>query len=224
MKRITIFGIIFVLLAVAVVPVMAKSPAHGNGKGNGNGNGVKLTTPVPSSLPNSTGVDTATHPNNGRGRDKTNWGVGNSLSKNNGAQNQSRKSTPFYLQGIISAVDPVSETITVTLTHGNAQVKQFIGAELTIQGGNAVVYQLTQGNDDDEDIGQATVPSVSSIAGETNENDDEGNPAKIVIPFADLEDFIGNKVAIHGRVMEDKYVAALITVYISEPVGEPGGG
>ncbi len=220
MKKLFILGTILVLLVVAVVPVMAKSP-HGNGNGNGNGNGVKLTTPVPS-LSSNTSDDMVTHPNNGRGHGKSNQGMGNSLSKNNGAQNQGRRSTPFYLQGTISAVDVTSDTITVTLTHGNAQVKQFIGTELFIKGEDAVVFEVTQGDDDEgEMIGQATSPTVSSIAGATN---DEDNPAKMEIPFDLLAERIGKKVAIHGRVIDGEYIATMITVYVTEPVGESGGG
>ncbi len=212
MKKLVIFGTILVLLVVAVAPVMAKSPGHGNGNGNGNGNGGKVTTPVP-----SVGTTEDQNGNNGRGNgNKTNRGMVNATSHGLGAKNKQHKSMPFYLQGNLDAVtevkvgSTVTDTITVSLTHGNAQVKSFIGSSLTITvTQSTIIYKLNQGVDN---------------GNENGESNESGEPAKVRISFAELIPLINNKVAVHGRVLDGVYTATMITVYLQTPVEESGGG
>ena len=196
MKKAVMFGMILVLLAAAAVPVYAKGNPHGNGNGSGAGQGT------------STGVnpgDQASSSIVNHGRAVNHGGRGN------GNQGQMRTRTPFYLQGTISAKG--TNTITVTLIHGNAQVKQYLGMDLTLQvNGNTLYYKVTQGNDTDSETEGAAPVTLSS-------SEDDGS--RTAISFGDLA--VGQKVAIHGNVVNSAYVARLVTVYLQMAVGEPTG-
>jgi len=199
MKKVTILGIILILLAVSVVPVMAKDPPHGNGNSNNTGQG------------NSTGVNPGgTDPVDQQKHDRQTNNSGNG----NGNHGDARMRTPFYLQGIISAVDSGGKTITVTLIHGNAKVKEFIGTDLVIKTTDAtLIYQVTQGDDGEPATGETTDPVLSTS------EDDTGRLPKT---FADLA--IGQKVAIHGRLVVSDYTARLITFYVQMTITESSGG
>jgi hypothetical protein len=199
MKKVTILGIVLILLAVSVVPVLAKDPPHGNGNSNNAGQG------------NSTGVnpgDTDQVGQQKQDRQTNNSGNGNA---NHG---EARARTPFYLQGIISAVDSGAKTITVTLIHGNAKVKGFIGSDLVIKTTDAtLIYQVTQGDDGESATGETTEPVLSTS---------EDGTGRVPKTFADLA--IGQKVAIHGRLVVSDYTARLITFYVQMTVTESSGG
>ncbi len=199
MKKVTIIGIVLIMLAVSVVPVMAKDPPHGNGNPNNSGQG------------NSNGVkpgDSDQERQQKQDRQTKNSG------KVNGNHGDARMRTPFYLQGIISAVDSGAKTITVTLIHGNAKVKEFIGTNLVIKTTDAtLIYQVTQGDESESGMGETTEPLLS------NSEDDTGRVPKT---FADLA--IGQKVAIHGRLLVNDYTARLITFYVQMTVPESTGG
>jgi hypothetical protein len=201
MKKVALLSLILVLLAASVVPAMASDLAS-----NGRGNGV------------STG-----HGNNGgngnqdkqreRGQDidQDQLQGRNRSSSHNGHQEHSRMRTPFYLQGTISALG--DGTITVTLTHGNAQVKESIGKDLEIQTNESTqIFQITQGGEI-----SGTVGSNTSVVSDVS---NDGTPAnRVPIPFGDLK--VGQRVAIHGNLVDSILTARLITVYVRAPDGEP---
>ncbi|OGO66204.1 MAG: hypothetical protein A2030_02120 [Chloroflexi bacterium RBG_19FT_COMBO_50_10] len=193
MKKVTLLSLVLILLAVSVVPVMAASGppnGHGNGVGAGQGNngGDKNQTKQQDRDRSKL-----------RDRDRiNNSGLGK--TKN---QEDTWMHTPFYLQGTISAIDPGAKTITVTLIHANAKVKQFLGTDLVLHTNDGtLIFQITQGGDDTEAT-SSTEPT----------DDDSGN--RIPITFDQL--VVGNKVAIHGRLLEDLYTARLITEYLQAP-------
>ena len=199
MKKVTIIGIVLIMLAVSVVPVMAKDPPHGNGNPNNTGQG------------NSTGVNPG---DSDQERQQKQDRQTNNSGKVNGNHGDARMRTPFYLQGIISAVDSGAKTITVTLIHGNAKVKEFIGTDLVIKTTDAtLIYQVTQGDEGESGTGETTEPVLSTS------EDDTGRVPKT---FADLA--IGQKVAIHGRLLVNDYTARLITFYVQMTVTESSGG
>jgi hypothetical protein len=218
MKRVTILGTILIMLAVLVVPVMAKSPTNPNSgvtkPGQGNTTGV-------SSGDNNQVRDQQQEKQQTQDRNGNNGARGNSNhgEEGNGNQEQSRMRTPFYLQGEISAIDPATQTITVTLTHGNAQVKQYIGGSLTLQATEATqIFKITQGDEGEPEMGESAAPSTdnsqSESAGENGSN-------RVAIPFDQLA--VGDVVAIHGNLVSSVFTATLITVYVRMPAGEPVG-
>jgi hypothetical protein len=205
MKKVTLLSIVLILLAVSVVPVMAaggQPNGHGNGnsagQGNGGGNG-----------------DHQKQQDRDRDKDQDRNQDGdknsNPSSGGNGNQGHGQVRGPFYLQGTISGI--AGETIMVTLTHGNAKVKEYIGTDLTLQTNESTqIFQITQG---DEISG--TVGTDVSTGSETN---DEGAPSnRIPITFDQLT--VGQKVAIHGNLSDSVYTARLITVYIRVTVEQP---
>jgi hypothetical protein len=195
MKKVTILAIVLVLLVVSVVPVMAKGPKHGQGNGSTPGQG------------NSTGVN----PGDRIQERQQNQDRGAKISTSgNGNHGQTRMRTPFYLQGVISAVDRGAKTIKVTLIHGNAQVKQYIGLELTLQANDATqIFKVTQVDEEESESDWSTTPTLS------NEETDTGR-----VPFTFDKLAAGQKVAIHGDLVNSVYTVRLITVYIQMTVGE----
>jgi hypothetical protein len=207
MKKIFVISLVLMLLAVSVVPVMA---ANGSGHGGGNGGGTNQGT--------GGGNSNRTGGNEDQGNNGNNQGQYNQQERDqirqheqdqirqhdqekfrardmsgsqglgkNGNQEHSRMRTPFYLQGTISDVDTISNTLTVTLVHGNAQVKQYIDADLSISATDATqIYQITQNEQPHED--------------------------RVPITFDQLA--VGQKVAIHGDLVDTIFTARLITVYI----------
>ena len=189
MKKVILISLVLILLAVSVVPVMA---ANGASNGNGNGGGVGQ--------------------GNGGGdqdRDQDQDREQNKLHKQDKAadrlasrvQNHTRMRTPFYLQGTIETIIAATDTITVTLVHGNAAVKQYIGTELTLLVPDGTpIFKIVQGG---------TETGTSTATG-TNGNGTPGN--RVPIPFEQLA--VDQKVAIHGNLVNGVYIARLITVYI----------
>ena len=194
MKKITILTIVLVLLAVSVVPVMAKDHPNGHGNGANAGHG------------NSSGVNPGDREQlrqQDQDRD-TNHGA-------SGNHGQMRMRTPFYLQGTIKAI--TAKTITVTLIHGNARVKRYIGKELTLQiNDSTLIFQITQGDENGSETEGTETPTLSS---------DETQSNRIPITFDKL--VAGQKVAIHGNLVDNVYTARLITVYLQASVGESTG-
>ena len=200
MKKIAIFSLVLILVAVSAVPVMAAGgPSNGHGNGNSAGQG------------NAGGNQDQT-----RDRDKDKIQnrdrIANSGAGGQGNSEHTRMRTPFYLQGTITAIDAAAKTLTVTLTHGNARVKEYIGTNLTLQASDGtLIYQLTQGGDGSDDSA-------------TSSTSDNGTPAKIAITFAELAQLpVGLKVAIHGNLVDGVYNARLITVYIRTPLSQESG-
>jgi hypothetical protein len=203
MKKVTLLGLVLILLAVSVVPVMAKGgPPNGHGNGVGTGQG------------NNGG-------NHGQGGDQTQERQqerdSNPGSHGNGSNNRARR--PFYLQGTISAIDTTAKTITVTVFHGNAPIKQYIGEDLMLYTDDStLIFELTQGGDSEGEGSQTGTTTTS------NDSSTGGSPSnRVPIKFKNLE--VGQKVAIHGNLVagveEPVYTARLITVYIRADVGEP---
>jgi hypothetical protein len=202
MKKVAYLAIVLVLLVAFTVPAMAKSPKNnGNGNGGGHGNG-------------NSGVAQGNQANHGNQNNHGNSGV-----KGNGTQGRTHPNTPFYLQGTISSVVVETQTISVTLTHGNAMVKQFLGEDLAIKVTAATqIFKITQGVEGEAGEGESETPEGSSSESATN---DEGVGNRVPIPFNQLA--VGQYVAIHGNLMDEVYTARLITVYIRTPVGETVG-
>jgi hypothetical protein len=210
MKKITILGTILIMLAFLVVPAMAKSPFTGNDSGNpGKGNNPTVTEEAPGH-------------GNGNAHQNQNANANQHSQQNqekhaNGNQNSSRVRTPFYLQGTISSIDATDMTITVTLTHGNARVKEYLGSQLSLQASDATqIYKIDQTEQDGSETGASNTPSDSE-----NENGEEG-PNRVAITFDQLA--AGDIVAIHGNLVDGIYNARLVTVYVRAPEGEPVGG
>ncbi len=204
MKKVALLGLIIILLAVSVVPVMAAGPNNGHGNGGNSGQG------------NSAG-DQTKQQNKDKTRlqdqeNKTNRGMGR-----NGSHGRTR--TPFYLQGTISAT--TGNTITVTLIHGNSQVKPFFSTGLTVQvTGSTRIFQLTQGGEG-EATGESGAPTTGEDLSITN-SDDEKPGNKVPITFEQLIGLGKQKVAIHGNVVAGVFIATKITVYIQTPPVPPG--
>ncbi len=193
MKKLTILGLVIVLLAFSAMPVFAAGPnGHGHGNGGGQGNGVGNQT---------------------KQQDKEQKQLRHS-SSGQGMRNQTvTHRTPFYLQGTISSVDGGNFTITVLVHHGNARVKQFIGADLVLATTNTTKYfEVLQGEDTEPEGTGDVAPAASSTG-------DDSSTGKIVIGFADLES--PDIVAIHGYVVGEVYTATVITVYDSGVGGLP---
>jgi hypothetical protein len=214
MKKVAYIGVVLILLAVIAAPALAKTPNHGNGKGGSEGQGA------------STGVDPGGQGNHGNHNNQHNQGdKGNQGGMGNGNQGQTHPNTPFYLQGTIKTVDTGTKTITVTLTHGNAMVKQFIGKDLTIKATDATqIYKITQGVNDESGEGKSATSVLGTSDGSStseSENSLEGDSNRVAIPFDQMA--VGQEVAIHGNLVNGVYTARLITVYIHTPVGGPTG-
>lgn len=207
MKKVAYLSIVLILLAVLAVPAMAKSPQN-NGKGNGanagHGNGVSAGESSTGQIPANQGQgNQANHQNQQNRSNRGNNGV------KDGNQGRNHPNTPFYLQGTITEIMTGTETISVTLTHGNAMVKQFIGLDLTIKATEGTqIFKITQGNEDESGEGE-------SATGE------EGDANRVAISFDQLA--VGQKVAIHGNLVDGVYTARLITEYIQTPLGESTG-
>jgi hypothetical protein len=219
MKKITILGTILILLAFLVVPAMAKSPANNNG----NGNSEKGNTPAASAVVDTPGNG---HAHQNQEKEQNQHAQANQHSQNNqeqeknqerntnGNQGSSRMRTPFYLQGTITAIDTTAMTMTVSLTHGNAQVKNYIGGELGLQVSETTqIFKINQMNEDGSGSGES---SGSATA------DGEDGPNRVPITFDQLA--VGDIVAIHGNLQDGVFNATLVTVYVRSPEGEPVGG
>jgi hypothetical protein len=207
MKKVAFLGVVLILLAALAVPAMAKSPNHGNGNG---GKGGQPSSTEASSADQNQGIQVNQHNDHGQGNQ------GNHGAKGNGNQGHTHPNTPFYLQGTIKTVDVGNKTIIVTLTHGNAMVKQFIEKDLPIKATDATqIFKITQGIDDESGEGESVTPALSSSESAASE---EGDPNRVAIPFDKL--VVGQRVAIHGNLVEGVYTAILITMYIQMPVGE----
>jgi hypothetical protein len=178
MKKVTLLSLVLILLAVSVVPVMAAGPNNGNGNGGnagqGNGNGNQDQTRQ---------QDQDRQQNGGRNANSGVRGTGN--------LEHTRMRTPFYLQGTITAIS--GTTVTVTLIHGNAQVKQYIGTTLDLTTNDAPLYYM-----------------ITPI--------EEPHADRVPIKFSDL--CVGQVVAIHGNLVDTVYTARLITVYNQTTLGQ----
>ena len=191
MKKLTIISLVLVLLAVSVVPVMA-------GNGNGNGGGVGHG--------NSGGnKEKSRDTEQDKTRDRERIRTQNMIREK---KQDKWMSTPFYLQGEITAVDAMSTTLYVSVVHANAKVKDFIGDVITITvTESTMIFRINQGGDDD---------GTGSTESDGDDNGGTGN--RVPITFADLAP--GQKVAIHGRLMDELFTARLITVYIRAPLDQ----
>jgi hypothetical protein len=212
MKKIFLISLVVIMLAATTVPALAgNGPSNGNGNGNGNSPGQGTGAgnqdqdrERDKERDQDQERDQLREHEQERERDRersSNPGVGRMKNQ----ENHHWMYTPFYLQGVITTVDTGAGTITVALWHGNAKVKEFIGSELTITvNADTQIFQLTQGGDDN-DGGEAS-ESVS----------DDGDPSnRVPITFDQLA--VDQRVAIHGRLVEEAYTARLITVYIQAP-------
>lgn len=202
MKKITLLGLVLVLLAFSVAPVMAAGPNNGHGKGNSAGQSNR-------------GGDQ----NQTRQQDKAQTRINNQSKHSNqgvGKSNQLSKGMPFYLQGTITGV--FSDTITIDVNHGNATVKKFFNSAvisstftdtmtntLTVKlSGTTKIFKITQG--DDIEGTESTAPSTNST-----DADSPGNRVPTTLAVNDI-------VAIHGKFVGGVFTATLITVY-SQGIG-----
>jgi len=201
MKKISLLIVVLILLAVSVVPVMAAGGnpnGHGNGNSAGQGNG-------------GGNRDHQKQQDRDQDRNQERDKNSNPSSGGNGNQEHSRIRAPFYLQGTISALG--AGAVTVTLTHGNAKVKEFIGTDLTLQTNESTqIFQITQGDEISGTLG-------TDVNAGSNTNDEGAPSNRIPISFDQLA--VGQKVAIHGNLSDSVYTARLITVYIQNKVEQP---
>jgi len=209
MKKVALLSLVLLLLAVSVVPVMA---AGGNPNNHGNGNGAGQGNNNSSGQGNGGGNrDHQKQQDRDQDRNQDRDRSSNPGSGGNGNQGHGQVRGPFYLQGTISGI--AGETITVTVTHGNAKVKEYIGSDLTIQTNESTqIFQITQG----DEISGTVVTDVST----GSDINDDGTPSnRIPITFDQLA--VGQKVAIHGNLADNVFTARLITVYIRVTVEQP---
>ncbi|OGN91422.1 MAG: hypothetical protein A2Y88_05520 [Chloroflexi bacterium RBG_13_48_10] len=186
MKKVAILSVMMIMLAVMVSPAMAD---NGNSNGQGNGGSAGQGN-------NGGNGNQDKKQDRAQGRDQTQDRLRESHGSSNNHANQElrRMHTPFYLQGTISAIDDTLKTVTVTLVHGNARVKQFIGTDLLLTTTDTTqIYQIIQ--------------------------NDQSDTGRVPITFEQLE--VGQKVAMHGNLVENVYTVRLITVYIKNPVEPP---
>jgi len=198
MKKVALLSIVLILLAISVVPVMA-----GDGQPNGRGNGVSAGQGN-----NGGNGDHQKQQDRDQDRDQDQLRVrsSNPGAGGNGNHEHTRMRTPFYLQGTISAVG--AGTLTVTLTHGNARVKEYLGTDLSLVVPEGTqIFQITQGDEISGTLGTDT--SVRDVS-------DDGTPSnRIPITLDQLT--TGQKVAIHGNLAETLFTARLITGYVQAP-------
>ena len=209
MKKVALLSLVLLLLAVSVVPVMA---AGGQPNNHGNGNGAGQGNNNSSGQGNGGGNrDHQKQQDRDQDRNQDRDRSSNPGSGGNGNQGHGQVRGPFYLQGTISGI--AGETITVTVTHGNAKVKEYIGSDLTIQTNESTqIFQITQG----DEISGTVVTDVST----GSDINDDGTPSnRIPITFDQLA--VGQKVAIHGNLADNVFTARLITVYIRVTVEQP---
>lgn len=193
MKKFTFLGLVLVLLAFTAIPVFAGSPnGHGNGgnAGQSSGNGNQ-------------------DQNKGQGVGHGQKNKNNTFGEQGNGNQGKRMRTPFYLQGTIASIsgaEAMTTTLTISVTHGNAQVKQFIGSDITITVTTADIFEINQ-------VGEPEGTTTESPT--TNSTDDETPGNRVPITKLDLK--VGDIVAIHGNVVGDVFQATLITVYIRTP-------
>jgi hypothetical protein len=210
MKKLAYLSVVVVMLFVLVVPAMAKTPPHGNGNGNGNGQGNSESV-----NPSDQGQGNQAHRDSQHNHENN----GNNGANGNGNTTSTRNRTPFYLQGTIKSIDTAAKIVTVTLFHGNAQVKNYLFTDLAIQATEStLIFKQTQGDVGEAGMGESATPTMSNQEEATDGN---GDANKVAIPFDQLE--VGKKVAIHGNLIEGVFTARLITEYVQPTVGEPVG-
>ena len=206
MKKIAYFVIALALLAATAVPVLAKAPDKSNGNTPKAGN---MTVPSVSSTEQEQEKQQVQDNNQQHGMQHSQIHNQNQFQEDNhngmgmgmGDQGQSsRMRTPFYLQGTITATDAVSQTITVSVYHANAQLKTFIGITLTLQASDTTqLYKINQGNDGEPYTGN-----------------------RVAIPFDQLA--VNDIVAIHGNLLDGVYQTTMVTVYTPMGIGGFVGG
>jgi hypothetical protein len=179
MKKLALVGLVVVLLAVAVVPVLAAGGNNGHGNGQGRSGGDQNQTSQ---------QDQTQFKNNGRAKS------GNMGANRNQAGLHMRN--PFYVQGTIKSIDTGNNTLTVTVFHANAKAKQVIGKDLVVTVLNPdAIFKVNQG--EDTEGAPSTSPSASST--------DDGSSARQTISLAELK--ANDIVAIHGNVVSAPTVA-----------------
>jgi len=206
MKKLTLISLVLVLLAATAMPALA-----GNGNPNGQDQGASVGPAEP--------YDNEYQEKEKNQSKEKNQAPGQQKEKNqlkeknfNGDEkfkNQAQTKwmyTPFYLQGNIIAIDTGTGILTVNLFQANAKVREYIGTDLAIKVIESTdIFQITQG--DDGDGGEADSAS-DSLSG-------DGDSNRVPITFDQL--VVGNKVAIHGTLVDPDYTARLITMYVVAP-------
>ena len=219
MKKIAFFGVILVLLAASAVPVLARSPGNNNGNAGDEGNALSQTVAQRAQQHEEHQVQDR---NQEQGTQHAQNNNQNQFTESNGMGNGnqmqlSRRRTPIYLQGTITAIDPSMQTVTVNLTHGNAQLKASIGMTLTLQADDSTqIYKIIQGHDDHK-----TGTSMGIAKSTRQNNGEQGTGNRLAITFDQL--LVNDIVAIHGDLVEGVYQATLVTVYVPMSVGAPTG-
>jgi hypothetical protein len=206
MKKFVFVILVFILLAATAIPVLAKNDGN-NGHENGNANNPGASATVAHGNGHGQEKDKSNHPNNSS--------MGAKIKTQ---QNTKWMFTPFYLQGTITAMDSGAHTITVNVVHANAKVKSYIGSDLTVViTGTTQIFQISQGGDISGTVGL----SSSSPADEDNESENETDNNRVPITFDQLT--VGDRVAIHGTLVDTAYTARLVTDYIGHPFNGGAG-
>jgi hypothetical protein len=114
MKKISIVILVVAMLALSVVPAFA---AGGPPENRGTASGSCTGTPLGAAA-----------------RNQANYGTGQQAGYGSRA--------PYALSGTISAIDPLGQTITVSVACGNWMVKSYIGSEVTLQTSSTTRFLL----------------------------------------------------------------------------------
>jgi hypothetical protein len=105
MKKLTVVILVVAMLALSVVPAFAAGgPPEDRGSASGSCTGTQLAAAT---------------------RNQANYGMGQPADYGSRA--------PYALSGTISAIDPLSQSVTVSVACGNWMVKSYIGTEVTLQ-------------------------------------------------------------------------------------------
>jgi hypothetical protein len=213
MKKLSVFGLVIVLLAFSVMPVLAAKPNNsggGNGSDNGQGNRVSQQARANAQDQQQDKLQT---------QNQDRLQVNHPANEGHGNQASMRMRTPFYLQGTISSINSptgtltstVTQTLTIEVIHGNAQLKSYIGSTLQVNlTGTTQFYKINQLQKPEGTEPVTTTMSTPSLPPLGN---------RLPITFADLA--VNDIVAIHGNVVAGVFNATLITVYVRTPVSQP---
>jgi hypothetical protein len=248
MKKISLIGVVFILMVASVLPVMAKMGAT-------SGWGIRSITSK---------ANKNTLQNDNKNVDL------NKLSGNSTIQISSTEGEEFSIQGTISAIDLVAGTITVALLHGDSHVNGTASDELTIKvTDGTMIFQLSQpdaadkatvnfGEDDvddqddddmddndEDDLEDDDEDDMEDEDDREDQNDDlddsmedqdedlddqgedidergekvEEDMEQTRIQFAFDQLTVGQTVAVYGDQSGDVFTASLITFTIGLPSG-----
>jgi hypothetical protein len=131
MKKFAVISLVVLMLALSVVPAFAKGPAQGGGSGTGICTGSQ------------TGTGTGAQNNFGSG---VGLGTGSQYAYGPGMRNGFGIPTPYAFSGIVTAVDDVNFTVTISVACGNNMANPYIGQQVTVLTTDGTRYLLLNAN------------------------------------------------------------------------------